>query len=173
MTKEEFRQSEKIPLVIVLDNVRSGYNAGSVFRTADAFRAEAIYICGITAVPPHKEILKTALGATETVSWKYFKRTEDALAALKKNGYSVFAVEQTDKSILLDDFATEKGRKYALVFGHEVDGVSNEVLPLCDGSIEVQQHGTKHSLNIAVCAGIVVYEMERKLRTKIDAQGSV
>lgn len=158
----EFHLSKKTPVIIVLDNVRSGLNVGSIFRTADAFLFEAIYVCGITAQPPHKEILKTALGAHETVAWKYFSRTMDAIEELKKNQYQVAAVEQTDKSILLSDF--NPGKKTAIVFGHEVSGVNQEIIDACDVSIEIPQSGMKHSLNIAVCAGIVCYDLFMKLK---------
>jgi len=162
LSAEKFAGMEKLPLVLVLDNVRSGLNVGSVFRTADAFAVEQIVLCGITALPPHREILKTALGSTETVAWS---ASEDALTAvrqLQKAGYRVFAVEQTTQKIWLQDFAPHVGERYALVLGNEVDGVSEEVLRACDGAIEIPQFGTKHSLNIAVAAGIVVWEFVRK-----------
>ena len=157
----EFHQSAKIPLVIVLDNVRSLLNVGSVFRTADAFLVEAIYLCGITGTPPHREIQKTALGAVETVSWKYFSSAMDVVNELKRAGYNVFAVEQAEGSVSLEQFLLR--RKMAVVFGNEVSGVQQEVVNACDGAIEIPQLGTKHSLNIAVSAGVVVWEIFRKL----------
>jgi len=160
---EEFRLAEKLPIVIVLDNVRSAYNVGSVFRTADAFPVEMIYLCGITGYPPHKEISKTALGATETVKWKYNKSILESLNELKASGYAIYAVEQVEGSIMLDEFRKQNGTyQIALVFGHEVDGVQQDVLNLCDGFIEIPQGGTKHSLNIAVSAGVVLWEFFRK-----------
>ena len=160
---DAFRQADKFSLVLVLDNIRSMMNIGSVFRTADAFLLEAIYLCGITATPPHREIHKTALGATETVHWEYVEHTVDAIARLKQNGYQVFALEQTDMSIDLFDFEPEPEQKHALVFGHEVKGVDQEVLEQCDGCLEIPQFGTKHSLNIAVTAGMVVWDFYSKL----------
>jgi 23S rRNA (guanosine2251-2'-O)-methyltransferase len=163
---DQFRESEKSPVIVVLDNVRSQSNVGSVFRTADAFLTEAVYLCGITAVPPHREIQKTALGATESVTWKYFKATIDALTALKSDGYLIVAVEQASGAVNLADLRVEVGAKYALVFGHEVNGVSQEVIDKCDFAIEIPQFGTKHSFNIAVSAGIVLWELNRKLGKK-------
>ena len=164
-TVSEFKSSLKTPLVIILDNVRSAYNVGSVFRTADAFLAEAIYLCGITAKPPHKGIQKTALGSTETVDWKSFAKTEDAIEELHDQNFQIIAVEQTDKSILLNEFIPAKNKKYAVIFGNEVSGVSEESVRLADASIEIPQFGMKHSLNISVCAGIVMWELFRKMRT--------
>jgi len=158
----EFAGIEKLPLVLVLDNVRSGLNVGSVFRTADAFAVEHIVLCGITALPPHREILKTALGSTETVAWTAAEDAAAAVRQLQQSGYRVFAVEQTTRRIWLQDFAPKPGDRYALVFGNEVDGVSDDVLRACDGAIEIPQFGTKHSLNIAVATGIVVWEFARK-----------
>ena len=158
---EEFRQSEKIPVVVVLDNIRSMHNVGSVFRSADAFLLESILLCGYTPQPPHRDIQKTALGATETVSWKYAKQAEDAVRDLKREGYSVFAVEQTEKSIPLHHFSRAMPERFALVFGNEVSGVGDSVLALCDCSIEIPQLGMKHSLNISVAAGIVFWEILR------------
>lgn len=160
-----FSAAEKLPLVLVLDNVRSGMNVGSVFRTADAFALEKIILCGITAVPPHREILKTALGSTETVPWVQYEQTAQAIKQLKAEGYKVYAVEQTSDKTWLQDFNPEPGEKYALVFGNEVDGVADPVLHACDGAVEIPQFGTKHSLNIAVAAGIVVWEISRKVRS--------
>lgn len=160
---EEFRLSEKLPIIIVLDNVRSAYNVGSVFRTADAFPVEAIYLCGITCFPPHKEMIKTSLGAEKTVSWQYFKSTLEAMDELKKMGYKMYAVEQAEKSIMLDNFKLQTlNFKLALVFGHEVDGVQQDVINSCDGCIEIPQGGTKHSLNISVSVGVVLWEFFRK-----------
>lgn len=159
----EFHEAEKLPVIFILDNVRSMNNVGSVFRSADAFLLEGIYLCGFTPVPPHREIQKTALGATETVSWKHFESTLQAVQELKKSGYTVFAIEQAENSISLLDFHCEKNRKLALVFGNEVEGVHQEVIDNCDGVIEIDQSGTKHSLNIAVTAGILAWEMHRQL----------
>ena len=156
---EQFRNSEKSPFVIVLDNVRSMSNVGSVFRSADAFLAESICLCGITGVPPHPEIRKTALGATESVTWKYFKKTIEAVTELKSEGYRIIGIEQAEGAISLNDFLPEENTKYALVFGHEVNGVDQEVINICDHVIEIPQFGTKHSLNIAVSAGIVMWEI--------------
>jgi 23S rRNA (guanosine2251-2'-O)-methyltransferase len=155
----EFKLVKKLPIVIVLDNVRSLMNVGSIFRTADAFLLESIYLCGITGTPPQKEINKTALGATETVNWKYFNTTVVAVEELKKNGYKIFSVEQVENSTMLDKIEPIKGEKIALVFGNEVDGVQQEIVNISDGFIEIPQGGTKHSLNIAVCAGIVVWQI--------------
>ena len=158
MTTEEFLQAGKLPIVIVLDNIRSHSNIGSIFRTADAFLIEAIYLCGITACPPHRDIHKTALGATETVTWKYFENTEDALIKLQSQGYTIFAVEQVEGAISLDQLEVESGMKIALVFGHEINGVGQEAVNLCNFCIEIPQYETKHSLNVAVSAGIVVWQ---------------
>jgi len=161
-TVDEFKRSEKIPVIIVLENIRSMHNVGSAFRTADAFLIEAIYICGYTAQPPRKEIDKTALGATETVQWKYFSKTKDAIDQLKKNNFKIYAVEQVDKSISLEKFSTMKTDKVALVFGNEVSGVEQETILMGDGCIEIPQFGMKHSLNISVAVGIVLWEVVRK-----------
>jgi len=161
---DEFRQSEKFPIIIVLENIRSAYNIGSVFRTADAFLMEAIYIIGYSAKPPHKEIKKTALGAEESVDWKYFKTSNDAIAELKSNDYKVFAVEQAEGSKKLQDIKAGKGEKMAVIFGNEVTGVEQTTIHLCDGCIEIPQMGMKHSLNIATAAGVVLWEL---VRTKI------
>jgi 23S rRNA (guanosine2251-2'-O)-methyltransferase len=160
---EEFKAAKKISLVIVLDNVRSLHNLGSVFRTADAFLCEAIYLCGITAVPPHREIEKTALGATESVAWKYFQTTIAAIEELKKSGYEIIAIEQAEGGVELENFIPDPQKKYALVFGHEMYGVSDEVMQEVDRAIEIDQHGTKHSLNISVCAGIVLHRFFQKM----------
>jgi 23S rRNA (guanosine2251-2'-O)-methyltransferase len=161
---EQFRDSVKSPLIVVLDNIRSHSNVGSVFRTADAFLSEAVYLCGITAVPPHREIQKTALGATEAVAWKYFKETSEAVTELKSLGYKVIAIEQAEGAINLNNFEITTGEKLALVFGNEVNGVAQEVVDMCDFAVEIPQFGTKHSFNIAVCAGIVLWEFNRKLK---------
>ena len=158
---DEFKSSAKIPVVVVLDNVRSMNNIGSVFRTADAFLIEAIYLCGITAQPPHREIEKTALGATDSVSWKYFKTTDEAVQDLTTNSYEVIAIEQAEGGKLLDEFTIDRNKKYALVFGHEMMGVGEDVMNLVHSAIEIPQSGTKHSLNISVCAGIVLWEFFR------------
>ncbi len=157
---EEFKGSEKNPVIAVLENVRSAYNVGSVFRTADAFLIEAIYITGYTARPPHKEIKKTALGAEDTVDWKYFPHAGDAVNELKRNGYKIFAVEQVENSISLEKF--DNVGKVAVIFGNEVTGVEQFTIELCDGTIEIPQLGMKHSLNIATAAGVVLWEMVRK-----------
>jgi 23S rRNA (guanosine2251-2'-O)-methyltransferase len=161
-TVEQFRASEKFPLVVVLDNVRSMHNVGSVFRTADAFLVSGIRLCGYTPKPPHRDIHKTALGATETVDWTYAEKTTEAIQALKDEGYRIFAVEQVEKSIPLHEFSLENHGKMALIFGNEVTGIDAEVLKLCDGSIEIPQFGMKHSLNISVAAGIVLWELTKR-----------
>jgi 23S rRNA (guanosine2251-2'-O)-methyltransferase len=161
---DQFRNSAKSPFLIVLDNVRSHNNIGSVFRTADAFLIERILLCGITAVPPHRDIQKTALGATESVLWIHYDNTIDAVIDLKAEGYQIIAIEQVEGSIELQAFQIEKERKYALIFGHEINGVAQDVVNLCDHCIEIPQFGTKHSFNIAVSAGIVLWELNRKLK---------
>lgn len=153
----EFHVSDKFPLVVVLDHVRSLYNVGSVFRTSDAFRLQGVCLCGITATPPHPEIHKTALGAEDSVEWKYFEKTEDAVAMLKEQGYTVLAIEQCEGSTMLQDFKYEKERKYAIVLGNEVKGVQQQIVDSCDGCIEIPQYGTKHSMNVSVTAGIVIW----------------
>lgn len=163
LSVDEFKSAEKTPLVIILDDIRSLHNIGSVFRTADAFLVEKIYLCGITAQPPNKEIHKTALGATETVEWEYVKEVTDAISKCREDGCVVMAVEQVENSIKLQDFQPETGKKYALIFGNEVFGVSSAAISLCDGSIEIPQLGMKHSLNIAVSAGIVVWDIFKKM----------
>ncbi|MBI2280606.1 MAG: RNA methyltransferase [Bacteroidetes bacterium] len=164
ISTEEFKQTEKTPLIIVLDNIRSLNNIGSVFRTADAFLIEAVYLCGITAQPPHRDIQKTALGATETVTWKYFETTIQALVDLKQNQYKIASIEQTENSTMLNDFKVKPNEKWALVFGNEVNGVEQEIINQSDVVIEIPQYGTKHSLNISVSAGIVVWEIQQKYR---------
>jgi tRNA G18 (ribose-2'-O)-methylase SpoU len=158
----DFKQAIKTPIIIILDDVRSLHNIGSVFRTADAFLIEKIYLCGITAIPPNKEIHKTALGATETVTWEYQKEITEVIKNLKKDNFSIFAIEQVENAIFLQNFQVEKHIKYALVFGNEVYGVSQKAIELCDGSIEIPQLGTKHSLNISVSAGIVIWDLFQK-----------
>ncbi len=160
----DFKQAEKTPIVIVLDDIRSLHNIGSVFRTADAFLVEKIILCGITAVPPNKEIHKTALGATETVTWEYTENVLDAINRLKEEQVMVYAIEQVENAIFLNDFHPEKSKKYALVFGNEVFGVSQKAVELCHGTIEIPQLGTKHSLNISVSTGIVVWDLFQKMR---------
>ena len=164
-TVAEFKRSQKFPVIVVLENIRSMHNVGSVFRTADAFLIEAIYICGYTAQPPRKEIDKTALGATETVAWKYFASGKEAIEELKKNKYKIFAIEQVDKSISLEKLNELNFDKVAFVFGNEVSGVEEETIAVCDGCIEIPQFGMKHSLNISVAAGIVLWEA---VKTKFD-----
>ena len=161
-TVDEFRESEKFPLVVVLDNVRSMHNVGSVFRTADAFLISGIWLCGYTPRPPHRDIQKTALGATETVEWKYAEKTTDAVLGLKQEGFMIYAIEQVEKSIPLPEFSSGNMRKIAVIFGNEVIGIDAEVLKLCDGSIEIPQFGMKHSLNISVAAGVVLWELAGK-----------
>lgn len=160
---DEYQKQKKIPVVLVLDNVRSGLNVGSVFRTADAFSVEKIVLCGITAQPPHREILKTALGSTESVTWEYVAETARAILQLQSSGYRVFAVEQTSHKTWLQDFRPTQDDKFAFVLGNEVEGVGEAALDLCEGAIEIPQSGTKHSLNVAVAAGIVVWELSRKI----------
>jgi 23S rRNA (guanosine2251-2'-O)-methyltransferase len=155
---DEFKESEKHKVIAVLENIRSAYNVGSVFRTADAFLIESIYITGYTAKPPHKEIAKTALGAQETVDWKYFETTKEVIGALRKDGYKVFAVEQVTDSISLEKIHNLAVEKIAFIFGNEVSGVEHETISLCDGCVEIPQFGVKHSLNISVAAGIVLWE---------------
>lgn len=159
---EAFREADKMPVVVVLENVRSAYNVGSVFRTADAFLLQGIYICGYTARPPHKEIKKTALGSDEVVHWAHFANAAAAIAQLRAEGYKVFAVEQAQGSIALQQFNRQQADKTALVFGNEVTGVEQSTILLCDGCIEIPQMGTKHSLNISVAAGVVIWEMVRQ-----------
>jgi 23S rRNA (guanosine2251-2'-O)-methyltransferase len=158
---DEFKRSEKIPVIVVMDNIRSMHNVGSVFRTADAFLLEAIYLCGYTAQPPHRDINKTALGATETVTWKHFATTVEAVKELQADGYKVYAIEQVESSISLENFSIAADEKTAVVFGNEVEGVQQEVIGICEGCIEIPQLGMKHSLNISVAAGIVLWEIVR------------
>jgi len=164
MTVDEFRAAEKLPLVIVLDNVRSLHNVGSVFRTADAFCLERVCLCGITACPPSAEIHKTALGAEDTVAWKYFADTMDAVRELRDGGYTILAVEQVEGSLKLGEFQPEPGKCYALVLGNEVKGVRQDVVDACDQALEIPQYGMKHSLNVSVTAGIVMWEVSKGMR---------
>jgi len=164
MSVDDFKEAIKTPLIIVLDDIRSLNNIGSVFRTSDAFLVEKIFLCGITATPPNKEIHKTALGATETVAWEHLENVIEVIEKLKSEGVKVFAIEQVERSIFLQDFEIEKNQKYAFVFGNEVFGVSQKAVEMCDGTIEIPQLGTKHSLNIAVSAGIVIWDFFKKMR---------
>ena len=164
LSVEEFKEIAKTPLAIVLDNVRSANNVGSVFRTSDAFALEGLHLCGITACPPQKDIRKTALGARDSVNWTHWKETSMAIEHLKSEGYKGSAIEQAEGSIALQDFKVEAGGKYAVVFGHEVKGVSEEVMQLVDACIEIPQFGTKHSLNIAVSVGVIVWDLFAKIR---------
>lgn len=166
VSPEEFEATEKIPCIVVLDNLRSHNNIGSIFRTADAFVVEAIYLCGITACPPHRDIRKTALGASETVKWQYFDETETAVKQLKDDGYKVYAVEQVEGAIQLENFSLAPGELVALIFGHEVKGVDQQIVNLADGCIEIPQFGAKHSLNVAVSAGITIWEVFKMFAKK-------
>ena len=163
VTTEEFKAQAKIPLVVVMDNVRSMYNVGSIFRTCDAFSVDRLLLCGITACPPHKEIAKTALGATESVAWAHYNTTVEAVTELKQQGYKVLAVEQVDTSVMLDRMEGSGDEKTAIVLGNEVFGVDDEVLALCDGAIEIPQNGTKHSLNVSIAGGIVIWEFFKRM----------
>ncbi len=162
---EEFKSSEKTPIVVILDNIRSLNNIGSVFRTSDAFLIEKIYLCGITAKPPHKDIHKTALGATDSVDWEYSKNTINIIRKLKDDGYIILSIEQTEKAIMLQEFILESNQKYAVVFGNEVKGVQQEVVDESNYAIEIPQYGTKHSFNISVSAGIVLWELFKKVKS--------
>ncbi len=159
-----FKQIEKVPIVVVLDNIRSALNVGSVFRTADAFALEKVMLCGITAKPPHKEILKTAIGASQSVDWEYHEDVVQAVSNLKEQNYQIVGVEQTDQTVALQDFHFQKGEKYALILGNEVKGLHENLLPLLDVCLEIPQFGTKHSLNVSVCTGIVLWEGLRQLK---------
>ena len=161
MSVDEFKESKKMPLVVVLDDVRSMYNVGSVFRTSDAFRVAAIHLCGITAQPPHPEIHKTALGAEDREDWQYFPSAKESVRALQEQGFKVFAVEQAEGSTMLQNLSLAEG-KYAIVMGNEVKGVNQEVVDMCDGCIEIPQFGTKHSLNVSTTAGMVIWEFGKK-----------
>ena len=177
LSVDAFKEAPKMPLIVVLDDVRSMYNIGSVFRTSDAFRVEAVYLCGITATPPHPEIHKTALGGEDSVTWRYFATAQEAVEELHRNNYHVFAIEQCEGSTLLQElkidnspssFLLPPSSKYAVVFGNEVKGVHQEVVDLCDGCIEIPQFGTKHSMNVSVTAGIVIWEFARQLLLTTD-----
>ena len=165
ISAEEFKKADKLPLVVIVDNVRSLHNIGSVFRTSDAFRVECIYLCGITATPPHPEMHKTALGAEFTVDWKYVNNAVEAVDNLRQEGYIVFSVEQAENSIMLENIQLEQGKRYAVVLGNEVKGVQQEVIDHSDGCIEIPQYGTKHSLNVSVTAGIVIWDLFKQLKT--------
>lgn len=167
LTPGEFREAPKLPVTLVLDNVRSLNNIGSVFRTADAFRVERICLCGITGTPPHKDIRKTALGATESVEWTYYEHTSEVVQELRNGSWQVFAIEQVDNSIPLDEFDPSGIEKIALVFGNEVKGVGEEVIRTADGCIEIPQFGTKHSFNIVISAGIVLWDLYQKMKVKL------
>lgn len=161
LSKEEFKNIEKKKIIVVLDNIRSMHNVGSVFRTSDAFAIEKIMLCGITAQPPHREIEKAALGATESVDWEYHPNTLELVNKLKAESYTIISIEQTESSVFLQDFKTNENEKYAIVFGNEVEGVQQEVINASDYCIEIPQFGTKHSFNVSVCAGIVLWEIVR------------
>lgn len=163
MNQEEFKQAEKMPLIVVLDDVRSMYNVGSVFRTSDAFRVEAIYLCGITACPPHAEIHKTALGAEDTVEWKHFDNTMEAVKKLKEDEYYIYSIEQCEGSTMLQTLQIEPQKKYAVILGNEVKGVKQEVVDNSDSCLEIPQFGTKHSLNVSTTAGMVIWEFAKQL----------
>ncbi len=161
ITPEQFKEQEKIPLVVVLDSIRSMNNVGSVFRTCDAFKVEKLYLCGITACPPNREISKTALGATESVIWEYAEDVVDLAQRIKNEGYKVFVVEQVDESLMLQNIDFQQFEKIAIIVGNEVFGVDERLLPICDGAIEIPQFGTKHSLNVTIAAGIVIWEVAK------------
>lgn len=163
LTPEQFKSQKKNPIVVVLDNIRSMNNVGSIFRTCDAFNIEKLHLCGITACPPHKEITKTALGATESVDWEYTEDVEQLVRRLKDEGYAILIVEQVDQSQKLDQFSFKQYGKVALIVGNEVFGVDDRLLPLCDAAIEIPQFGTKHSLNVTIAAGIVIWEAAKEL----------
>ncbi len=163
LTVDEFKEQKKTPLVVILDNVRSLHNVGSIFRTADAFLLKAVFLCGITSIPPHPEIHKTALGAEDSVDWKYFETALDAVSFLKKNNYSIFAVEQARGSLSLKDIVLDKTKNYAIVLGNEVKGVQQNIVDICDACVEIPQYGTKHSLNVSVSGGIVIWDFVKQL----------
>ena len=163
LTREDYEAVSKLPLVMVLDNIRSQHNVGSVFRTADAFLVESVYLCGITSTPPHAEIHKTALGAENSVRWKYFEDALEAVEELKKEGFTILAIEQAEGSTMLDEFQSDPEKKYAVILGNEVKGVQQSVVNACDNCIEIPQFGTKHSLNVSVTAGIIIWEFANKM----------
>ena len=163
LSVDEFKQAEKLPLIVVLDDVRSMHNVGSVFRTGDAFRIEAVYLCGITSTPPSAEIHKTALGAEDSVEWKYFCNAQEALIPLKEKGYEIYSIEQAHGSTKLQNFAPQLGKKYAVVLGNEVKGVHQEVIDASDGCIEIPHFGTKHSMNVSVTAGIIIWHFAKHI----------
>ncbi|MFV0224734.1 RNA methyltransferase [Empedobacter falsenii] len=158
VSTEEYKEIEKNPIVVVLDNVRSMHNVGAVFRTSDAFLIDKIYLCGITATPPHKEIHKTAIGAENSVDWEYVKDSNELVAKLKEEGYQIVTIEQTEGSVLLNKFEIDQSQKYAIIMGNEVDGVQQSIIDQCDTCIEIPQSGTKHSLNVSVCTGIILWK---------------
>lgn len=166
ITPEEFKAQEKAPIIVILDSIRSMNNVGSVFRTCDAFNIEKLYLCGITACPPNKEITKTALGATESVAWEHVADVVELVQQLKRDGYAIFVVEQVDQSKMLDEFDFSQHAKVALIVGNEVFGVDDRLLPLCDEAIEIPQYGTKHSLNVTIAAGIVIWEASKSFKSK-------
>ena len=161
LSVDEFKQADKLPLIVVLDDVRSMHYVGSVFRTGDAFRIEAVYLCGITSIPPSTEIHKTALGAEDSVNWKYFSTAMEALKELKSDGYEVFSIEQAHGSTMIQEFVPESGKKYAVILGNEVKGVHQEVIDASDGCLEIPQFGTKHSMNVSVTAGIIIWHFAK------------
>ena len=167
LTVEEFHEAKKLPLIVVLDDVRSLYNVGSVFRSSDAFRVEAVYLCGITATPPHPEIHKTALGGEDSVAWRYFETAADAVRSLQQEGVYVYSIEQVEGSTKLQDLQLDTSRRYAVVLGNEVKGVSQEVVDIADGCLEIPQFGTKHSLNVSVTAGIVIWEVAKRFLSEL------
>ena len=160
---DEFKNSSKTPVIVILDNIRSAHNVGSIFRTCDAFLIDKIILCGITAIPPNKEIRKTALGSSESVDWRYYKNTEEVIMKLKKKDYEIIAVEQANKSIKLESFRPENEKKYAIIFGNEIKGISQKIIDNSDSVIEIPQFGTKHSLNVSVSAGIVIWDIFSKI----------
>jgi 23S rRNA (guanosine2251-2'-O)-methyltransferase len=164
LSLQDFKNASRMPVALVLDNVRSAYNVGSVFRTGDAFAVEKILLCGITAAPPNRDVMKTALGSTESIQWNYFSLVDEASNHLKSDGYEIVLIEQTDESIALDKFFPEKNKKYALVFGNEVEGISEQLLSLAKSAIEIPQFGTKHSLNLSVTTGIVLWDFYLKMK---------
>ena len=166
LSVDEFKQAEKLPLIVVLDDVRSMHNVGSVFRTGDAFRIEAVYLCGITSTPPNAEIHKTALGAEDSVEWKYFDTALEAVEALKSNGYEIYSVEQAHGSTMLQDFTPIYNNRYAVILGNEVKGVHQEVIDASDGCLEIPQFGTKHSMNVSVTAGIIIWHFAKMIINK-------